>query len=204
MKLTPNQLNTLQEVFNIGVGRAAGVLNEMIGSHICLQIPVLKILSPLEAKEEMLDRLGLNRLSTVRLTFSGTLSGNAQLLFPTDSASKLVDLITDEDLDLPDLDTIKIGALTEVGNIVLSGIMGSMSNLLKQNFEYLLPNYLEDTVDHLLDIQCPDVQVKILLAQTRFDVEDMPITGDIVVLFKLGSFENLILALSEMMDIDDD
>lgn len=204
MKLTPNQLNTLQEVFNIGVGRSAGVLNEMIGSHICLQIPILKIMSPVEAKEEMLDRLGLNRLSMVRLTFSGTLSGNAQLLFPTDSASKLVALITDEDLDLPDLDTIKIGALTEVGNIVLSGIMGSMSNLLKQNFEYLLPNYIEDTVDHLLDIQSPDAQVRILLAQTRFDVENMPITGDIVVLFKLGSFDNLMIALSQMMDIDDD
>jgi chemotaxis protein CheC len=96
MNLTDSQLDTLQEVFNIGVGRSAGVLNEMISLHICWQIPWVKILSPLQAKQELAARLGGNPLSTVRLTFGGTLSGNAQLVFPTDSASQLVTLLTEE------------------------------------------------------------------------------------------------------------
>ncbi|WP_354635038.1 chemotaxis protein CheC [Planktothricoides raciborskii] len=204
MKLTDSQLNTLQEVFNIGVGRSAGVLNEMIGLHICLQIPWVKIMSPLEAKKELADRLEGNPLSTVRLTFGGTLSGNAQLVFPTDSASQLVSILTEGELSSPDLDSMKIGALTEVGNIVLSGIMGAMSNLLKQDFEYLLPNYLEDSVDHLLEIQGYNANHTILLAQNSFNIEDMPIKGNIILLFKLGSFENLMAAISHLMDIDDE
>ncbi|KOR38589.1 MULTISPECIES: chemotaxis protein CheC [Planktothricoides] len=204
MNLTDSQLNTLQEVFNIGVGRSAGVLNEMIGLHICLQIPWVKIMSPLEAKKELADRLEGNPLSTVRLTFGGTLSGNAQLVFPTDSASQLVSILTEGELSSPDLDSMKIGALTEVGNIVLSGIMGAMSNLLKQDFEYLLPNYLEDSVDHLLEIQGYNANHTILLAQNSFNIEDMPIKGNIILLFKLGSFENLMAAISHLMDIDDE
>lgn len=204
MNLTENQLNTLQEVFNIGVGRSAGVLNEMIGLHICLEIPWVKVLSPLEAKEELGDRLGLNPLSTVRLTFGGTLTGNAQLVFPTDSASELVSLLTDGEISSPDLDSLKIGALTEVGNIVLSGIMGAMSNLLQQDFEYLIPNYLEDSVDHLLELPGYDSKQTILLAQNSFQIENMPIKGNIILLFKLGSFENLMTAISQLMDIDDE
>lgn len=204
MNLTDSQLNTLQEVFNIGVGRAAGVLNEMIGLHICLQIPWVKILSPLEAKKELAQRLGGQPLSAVRLTFDGTLSGNAQLVFPTDSASQLVTLLTEGELSSPDLDSIKIGALTEVGNIVLSGIMGAMSNLLQQDFEYLLPNYLEDHVEHLLETADYDANHTILLAQNSFKIEDMPIKGNIILVFKLGSFENLMAAISRLMDIKDE
>jgi chemotaxis protein CheC len=66
---------------------------------------------------------------------------------------------------------MKIGALTEVGNIVLSGIMGAMSNLLQQDFEYLLPNYLEDSVDQLLEIQGYHSNHTILLAQNSFNIE---------------------------------
>ncbi len=204
MKLTENQLNTLQEVFNIGVGRSAGVLNEMIGLHICLEIPWVKVLSPLEAKQELGKRLGVNPLSTVRLTFSGTLTGNAQLVFPTDSAYELVSLLTDGDLISYDLDSLKIGALTEVGNIVLSGIMGAMSNLLQQDFEYLIPNYLEDSVEHLLAITDYDSKQTILLAQNSFKIENMPIKGNIILLFKLGSFDNLLAAISRLMDSDDE
>lgn len=204
MNLTDSQLNTLQEVFNIGVGRAAGVLNEMIGLHICLQIPWVKILSPLEAKKELAERLGGHPLSAVRLTFDGTLSGNAQLVFPTDSASQLVTLLTEGELSTPDLDSIKIGALTEVGNIVLSGIMGAMSNLLQQDFEYLLPNYIEDHVEHLLETEGYDANHTILLAQNSFKIEDMPIKGNIILVLKLGSFENLMAAISRLMDINDE
>ncbi len=198
MNLTANEIDALAEVVNIGVGKAASVLNEVINSHICLQIPYITILSPTQAVEALSQRLGDEYLSAVRLGFTGTLSGNAQLIFPTDSASKLVAAIMNEDLGNDDLDSLKIGAITEVGNIFISGVMGAISNLLKQDFNYSLPAYLEGIVPQLLNEKGYDSQATILLAQARFTVEQLQIEGDIVLIFKVGSFEALLLAIKQV------
>lgn len=195
MNLTPEEIDGLTEVINIGVGKAARVLNEIIDSHICLQIPYVTVLSPTGAKDALSQRLGSDHLSAVRLGFNGTLSGNAQLLFPTDSASKLVAIILNEDLGNADLDSVKIGALTEVGNIFISGVMGAISNLLRQDFNYSLPIYIEGLIPQLLNDSTSEYDATILLAQTRFTIEQLQIEGDIVLIFKVGSFEALLKAI---------
>lgn len=202
MNLTVEQLDALQELVNIGVGRAASVLNEMIDSHIRLQVPFIRILSPDKMKSELEDRLGISDVSAVRLGFSGSFSGTAQLVFPTDSASKLVALLTNEEVGTPDLDAVKIGTLTEVGNIVINGVMGSMSNLLHQHLNYSLPIYLEDTVDNLLVANRLESKTTVLLAQARFTIEQLQIAGDIILIFKVGSFDVLLAALE--MDYGDE
>lgn len=199
MNLTVDQLDTLQELVNIGVGRAASVLNEMIDSHIRLQVPFIRVFSPMQMQDELEKRLGRSYVSAVRLGFTGSFSGIAQLVFPTDSASKLVAVLTNEELGTPDLDAVKIGTLTEVGNIVINGVMGSMGNLLKQHLNYSLPIYLEDTVERLLTANSVESTTKVLLAQTRFTIEQLQIAGDIILIFKVGSFDVLLAAL-EMMD----
>lgn len=199
MNLTVDQLDTLQELVNIGVGRAASVLNEMIECHIRLQVPFIRVFSPVQMKQELENRLGVSLVSAVRLGFSGSFSGLAQLVFPTDSASKLVALLTNEEVGTPDLDAVKIGTLTEVGNIVINGVMGSMSNLLRQHLNYSLPMYLEDTVEHLLSSKQLESNTTILLAQARFTIEQLQIAGDIILIFKVGSFDALLTAL-EMIE----
>jgi chemotaxis protein CheC len=53
MDLTADQIDALKELINIGIGRAAGVLNTMLHSHIRLRVPVVEIFSPSALKEEM-------------------------------------------------------------------------------------------------------------------------------------------------------
>lgn len=198
MNLTVDQLDTLQELVNIGVGRAASVLNEMIECHIRLQVPFIRVFSPGQMKHELENRLGVSLVSAVRLGFSGSFSGLAQLVFPTDSASKLVALLTNEEVGTPDLDAVKIGTLTEVGNIVINGVMGSMSNLLRQHLNYSLPMYLEDTVEHLVGSKHLESNTTVLLAQARFTIEQLQIAGDIILIFKVGSFDALLKALEKI------
>jgi chemotaxis protein CheC len=142
--ITEEQLDALQEFINIGVGRAAGMLNEMVESPILLNGLVLNVFDSEAVKREVKIRFNNHCLSVVRLDFSGSFSGSAELIFPTESASALVSLLTGEDRDSPDLDEVKIGTLTEVGNIVINGVLGSISNLLKQQMNYRLPIYFED------------------------------------------------------------
>lgn len=197
MNLTPSQLDILQEIINIGVGRAANVLNEMIAAHIRLQVPAIKVLSHLDIKQELAAKLRLEPISSVRLGFTGTLSGNAHLVFPTDSASKLVAILTDEEIGTPDLDAVKIGTLTEVGNIVINGAIGSISNLLKQQLRYSMPAYIEGSIEQLLTNGSSSINATILLAQTRFTIDQLQVEGDIILFFNLGSFDILLTSIEQ-------
>jgi chemotaxis protein CheC len=194
MKPTPEQIDVLKELINIGVGRAAGMLNDMLQSRVQLQVPYVKIFSPLTLKEEIGD-LGGDKLATVRLTFKGPFSGIASLVFPPDSANKLVDVLTGEEPGFADLDSIRIGTLTEVGNIILNGVMGSMGNVLQQHINYSVPAYLEDKIEGLLLSESMHTNTTILLAHTRFSIEQLQIEGDIILLFEVGAFDALLAAV---------
>ena len=194
ISLTPEQIDALQELVNIGVGRAASVLNEMVEARIILQIPFIQVLSPLNLKQELEGRFDEDYLAAVRLDFTGAFSGAAELVFPTDSASTLVALLTGEEPGTPDLDALRIGTLSEVGNIVINSVMGSISNVLKQHMDYEVPVYVEDTIENLLTA---DSNVAILLAQARFTIEQLQVIGDIILLFELNSFDALLRAINQ-------
>ncbi len=191
--ITEEQLDALQEFINIGVGRAAGMLNEMVEAPILLNVPVLRVFDGKALKQELALRFDNHRFSAVKLSFSGSFSGSAELVFPTESASALVSLLTGENPDSPDLDAVKIGTLTEVGNIVINGVIGSISNLLKQQMDYQLPTYSEDTIEHLLSSNYSfDADTVFLLAQAKFEIKQLEIIGEIILIFEMTSFGTLL------------
>uniref|UniRef100_A0ACD5GZW4 Chemotaxis protein CheC n=1 Tax=Desertifilum tharense IPPAS B-1220 TaxID=1781255 RepID=A0ACD5GZW4_9CYAN len=71
MSLTLEQIDILQELVNIGVGQAASILNEMLGSPICLNIPDLQSLSLTQLQTELESRFESDLISTVQLGFEG-------------------------------------------------------------------------------------------------------------------------------------
>ena len=192
MKLTTDQLDILTELINIGVGQAAAMLNEMIEFPIRLQVPKLQLLTWTELQKELGERLGIDLLSSVQLEFDGSFAGTAQLVFPTESAATLVSVLTGEDEESPELNALKIGTLTEVGNIVINGVMGVISNMLEQPMRYAVPTYTEEDIKHLVPQQKSEPDIPILLAQTRFNIEALQVQGDIILFFNVGSFDTLL------------
>lgn len=198
MKLTARQLDALQELVNIGIGQAAGILNDMIDSPIRLQIPYLQILSPTDVQEELEIHLNGEQIASVQLKFTGSFGGIAQLVFPTNSAAMLVTMLTGEEIGSHDLDSVKIGTLSEVGNIVINGVMGAISNVLQQRLNYSIPSYTEGTIATLLTSGGLSTDTVVLLAQTRFIIERLHIEGDIILIFNVNSFDTLLTAINQL------
>jgi chemotaxis protein CheC len=196
VELTADEIDALKELINIGVGSAAGMLNEMIQFPIQLEIPDIELLSAVELRSELEKRFSIDPLATVQLEFSGSFSGNAQLLFPTESAVNLVSVLTGEKKGSPDLDALKISTLSEVGNMVINGVMGSISNILQRPLDYAVPYYLEQQIEELLlreeSLDCATV----LLAPTHFSIEQLEIQGDILLFFDVNSFKMLLEAIA--------
>lgn len=203
MILRPEQMDVLQEVINIGTGKSAGILNEMIDSHITLQVPHLRLFSRQEIDREM-GELSKKYFGAVRMGFHGSFNGTASLLFPPDSATRLVDAMTGERFAHSDLDSIRIGTLTEIGNIIINGLMGTISNILKKPLRYSMPAYAEGPLCSILLQDFTATSSTILMAQTRFQVEEHFVEVDLFLFFDVGSFDDLLTCLDEMLQLQKD
>ena len=195
MGVTFTQLDALQELVNVGVGHAASILNEMLGAYIHLQVPCVKVLPANEANLELALQIGDTYVSAMQLKFTGSLGGTALLIFPLDSAAQLVTMLMGEETDLPDLDAVKRGTLCEVGNILLNSVMGEISNALSQSLNYSIPFYFEKKIQDILTASDVMITSTILLAQTHLICHSLQVTGDIILVFTMYSFDNLLLAL---------
>jgi len=196
LQFSARQKDILTELVNIGMGKAANTLNQIVGAHVSLTVPEIQVMRP----HELVAYFGNTKeLSTVRMGFKGAFSGAALLIFPVQSASHVVDVLIGQTPDVPDLDMIRVGALTEVGNIVLNGVIGSLSNMFKQQIQYSIPTYLESGIGDLL-VQEDNHASMIIMAHTHMKIEKYQLEGHIVLLFQVEMLDDLLIMLDELAD----
>jgi len=199
MEVTPYQIDVLKELINIGVGRAAGILNRMLRYHIVLQVPDVRILTQKELDVQTAN-LDEDHLAAVEMAFCGPFSGTAALIFSSRSASKLVSILVDEHhTSTADFDLLRIGTLQEVGNIVLNGVMGSIANILNQPIDYAPPSFEEGRFENMGLSQAAEPDATVLLAQTHFSIQQVLIEGDIIIIFEVGAFDVLLSHIHGMI-----
>ncbi len=198
MKISHDELDAIRELINIGVGRAAGALNDMVGQSVQLNVPFVSQVAVEDIGQLIGDEQG-SPMACVRLHFEGGLRGAADLLFPAESGSKLVALLTGEDPLATDRDNLRAATLTEVGNILLNGLMGSITNIIGEHLEYGLPVYAELTPEKIGDSlkSMPDAAVllaraQFFIGQASFEVAGERIDGEITLLLGVDSLEHLI------------
>lgn len=188
---TATEMIILKELINIGVGRAAALLNEMLKFKVSLEVPFIKILSPLRFKDEM-KGLGKSNMAAVKIGFSGPFSGTAALVISRESASKLVASLPDSGMGRVD------ETLREIGNIVLNGVLGSLGNILNQHITFTLPRYSEITIKEIFFGEKIGNDTIFLLVKAKFDIRQIEVEGTIILLFTVGAFDLLLSALDEM------
>lgn len=199
MPITPFQLDVIQELVNIGVGHAAGLLNQMTHANIRLSIPEVRVLDMPQLPEALHLSQG-SRISAVKLPFEGAFSGTAVLAFPSASAASLVSILIGSGGRDMDMDSLRVGTLQEIGNIVLSGVMGSFANVLRaEQVRYLPLDYFEDHGANLVAALGAG-RATVLYVRAHFAIEDRKIGGDIVILFRLGSFHTLLAAIDRLRE----
>ncbi len=192
MKLTTEQSGAITEVINIGVGRAAASLSQLVDERIELEVPRiqmcnLKELSDhIQAREERLDTL-------VSQDFGGVVNGRSLLGFSRTSGIKLAQIIGDGDTSHDDLDLDLCGILEEVGNIVLNAVLGSLANMMETTLTYSIPElHTESMIEKVIAGRLPNIDdddERILLADAQFGVSRLKIHGSLVVVFELDGIE---------------
>jgi len=197
MEICTEHLDALQELINIGMGKAAGVLNEMVNAHVVLQVPELQIIQPGQLSCNM--QVGIeSSVSAIRLKFDEPFSGSAVLLFSQENAAYLVELLVGGEGESFDLDTLRMGTLQEIGNIVLNTVLGTLGNLLGENLHFLPPEYLEESIETIV-CEYEAQEHQILYIKTLFHVEQHNLQGEIIFIFQMDTFNRLLKGLDEMV-----
>jgi len=195
MTLTELQKDVVQELVNIGCGKAAGALSRMTDSRVDLTAPVIAALNECQLAEYAESFSGRSH-DVVSLEFDGFLSGKAMLLFLKESADNLAALLT-FGMDLPELDpAMREDALRETGNIVLVSITGSIANALELRVRYDFLEYGR-SLPGALPPAC-DPGASALLIKAGFSLRGRRVDGDILILFNGESFARLITAVDAL------
>jgi chemotaxis protein CheC len=197
VKPTDEQLDALKEIVNIGMGKAASILNGMLEVHIELEVPSIIMFDPENPGEELAD-VSQNYISSIQLDFHGPFSGSSALVFPPESVEKLVTALTGEEPESEGFEEAISGTLYEVGNILINAVMGSIANLLAKQIDFSPPNYKEGRFADLIKLNDSTEDLVFLLIRANFRVQEPRISGNIFLVFELGSFGELLAAIDNL------
>ena len=197
MELSEEVIDGIRELVTIGVGRSAGMLNELTRAHVTLTVPEVKIIDAMDTHLNPPWSVDTEETSQVILPFFGEFTGSLRLLIPYSSAINLVALLTGEEGTPDEMDALRVETLIEVGNIIISSVMSSFSILLLSHLTFLYPRYrtgMWEDEQHSL----PSDAKTGIVATTRFQILDREIEG---VLFFLVTRETTRLISSRIIGI---
>lgn len=142
-------LDALTEVFNIGRGRAARSLSEIVGYTIQLSVPELRIV---KTDEINLNNLSLNkgRFGAVTQYFHESFNGEVMLLFTEEHALEIVRDMIGSSISIEDLADFENEAMCELGNIILNACLSAMADVLSISMGSSLPSYSVATDEEVL------------------------------------------------------
>ncbi len=171
-RLSEGQLDALKEISNIGMGHAATALSQLVGDRVDLRVPKITI----ARIGEVPDLLGgAERVVIgVVLQILGGARGNILLIFPRESAFRLLSVLLDREEKGDVLNELASSTLREVGNILASAYLGALGSLLGMTLIPSVPLLAHDmagaVVDHIL-IELSRTGDQALIVETEFSGE---------------------------------
>ena len=187
MPITPKvSPEDLREMVSSGMARGASALNMMLESPVELEIPSLSLMKQHDLVRNP-ELVGASSVSCIQIGFSGPAAGTAFLAFSPASASRLVAILVRPGTELSGITGVMTETLSEVGNIFINSVIGTIGNILGQSFELSIPCYLEGNLRDIIKPEAhPDSLTLLLLVRTRFRAAECQVDGNMFLIFNLG------------------
>ncbi len=174
------QLDILKEIGNICAGNATVALGQILFKKIELQIPTVDIL-PLKKMAEMLV---INDCPVIGIQMEtlGAINGQVLLIFPQKCAYTLMDILvgSDEKQKTRFVTQIGISSLKELGNIVISSYLSTLSSISRLPVFPSCPQFTDGLASMVIKTIFGGISKKdptLILIETLFSEEISSVTG---------------------------
>lgn len=177
-ELTPNQLDALKEVGNIGAGHGATALSQLLGKKIFITVPKANILALSEVPRLVGDPNTL--VAGLTLSILGDATGKILLLFPRDSALHLADMLLKQPVGTSKILTeMGHSAIKEAGNILTGAYLSALNEFLGMLLLISVPTLIFDMAGALLATiaQGMEEATKVICIETKFIDDNEAIGG---------------------------
>ncbi|OGS92488.1 MAG: chemotaxis protein CheC [Gallionellales bacterium GWA2_60_18] len=190
--LSELQTDALTEIFNIGAGRAAASLSEIVGEAVKLSVPRIQLYQSSEIDAGILS-LNSPRIGAVKQHFSGPFNADAMLLFTEDRALEIVHDMMGSQVGIEDVAEFEQEAMSELGNIILNACLSSMADMLELTLDSSLPVYTVGATDVVLQQIISDAnQPLMLVLHIDLAIENRHSQGYLVFLLSSSSLQKLL------------
>ncbi len=173
---SPLQLDVIREVTNIGCGNAATALSKVLNKRVDMEVPSVQLLQLADVP----DTLGGAEQPMVAIMFQITGDIPCSILFMLDQSSvnRMLSILFGVNKAMGEqLTPIEQSALMEVGNILSSAYLGSLSEFTRLAFQLSVPAFAMDMAGAIIDIallQMGGFSDTVLIIENTFrDGEDL-------------------------------
>jgi len=194
-KLDAEQIDALSEIFNIGVGKAAAAMGDLMHDEVLLSVPHVSIFTVSEAAQQ-LGSAG-STMYGVRQPFRGVFNGDALLIFPGDKSLEIVRIVAGQALPGEDLSAIEQDAMAELGNVMLSACLATLADLLGNEFELSPPRV--DVGDSRTILGTRIQNHLVVFLHIRFELLSSQIEGFVVFVLNTTSLLALRAAVDRLL-----
>jgi chemotaxis protein CheC len=190
-------LDVIREVGSIGTGNAATAISQLLGAQVRITLPDVRVLGFNEA----VHSLGHpeEQVAAILVEMSKDMEGMMLFLMKMDFIqSVLHDMLGMEVSTFAQLDELAISALTEVGNIMISSYVNSLSGLAGMDIQLSVPALSINMLGAILStpiIEFGYETNQIMMVTGKFILNDQPLESSLLLLPHLQSLENLIQKL---------
>jgi chemotaxis protein CheC len=190
IELSELQRDALGELFNIGVGRAANSLSQIVKDEVRLSAPVVSLLASEEVAQTLLGS-EFKELSMVSLDFSGPFDAKTLLIFPERNALAIVSHMLDAGMTPEELSEYEQEAMCEVGNIILNACISSLADEFRVEFHGGLPVHHYGDTESMALFDADDKQI-VLVLQITLSMRQERLEGHMLFLLSVSSLHALL------------
>ena len=195
---SPDEHDLIVELMNLGVGRAASALSQLVNDEVLLSVPQLEFISTARARNAFHQELPAC-LAGVSQDFEGFINGRAALLFPEARSLELVNAMLGETLSADEISELEQETLAELGNILLNHCLATLANQLKQQVQTDIPRAFSLHADELPDaLILPSTDPEnslVMLVHINFSLRQSELRGYLAFIIDLRSADTFINAL---------
>lgn len=194
MELNEIHIDILKEIGNIGAGNAATSLSQMLSKRIDMNVPEVSLLD----YENVINSIGgaENIVVGILVSFEGEIEGVILFLLKKEFVHMILNSLLGTELhSFEDISEMEMSALSEIGNIMVSSYVNSISSLTNMAIDITVPSLNIDMSGALLDAvtaEFSEAADRVIFIREKYFCQEETIYSHMLLLPSMSSLEILL------------
>lgn len=193
MNLTEVHFDSVIEIFNIAIGRAASSLSAAFEKEVDLSLPKILLVMPSEALSYIPIQKDIEVCAVTQTYTSREIILQTKLIFSEESSLKLARFFLQKQMFfLEEVTQLEQDTILEIGNIFINSFIGTIDNLSNFGLEGSLPQIALLHANEIFSTISESENKIMIEAFINFSIKAMDITGYLVLIIDSNVLDKFI------------